>query len=412
MTVRQLEQTFLLRFWWLFPCLGAVGSVAVGGPFWKWVSVESFEIPWAALWSGRSLLWALIFSAIPALWALGMRVKENHWWVGGLALALFLSIEIGSQARVLQVALWLGARARLEPDQHFMREVCYVRLEELDGRASATPGVMVVGSSQILNGVDTPKIRQELAPTPVIRRAMFGMGPLKALAMLPYMPFVPGDRCLLYLSEFDFTNQDAFPFSWIRPYASWKTLPLVFDCLSWRVRLQHWRQLADVSLAASLPSWQTRDFTQRIVLKFWGGRQSQALAEPDLRRELLIRDAQGELQDAEGEYRAFSRVADYLTERGVRMVIFEGEVNDAIYSPSRWAKKEQVCRFLTQRVEGGEHRYVSRAEQQLNFLPSDWSDMSHLNDQGREKLTAVMISILCEELAEEELIKDHLPLPD
>jgi hypothetical protein len=111
-----------------------------------------------------------------------------------------------------------------------MREVCYVRLEEAAGRADDAPAAILVGSSQMLHGVNVGKLAA-LQPRPVIRRAMFGMAPLKALAMRAYVPFRPGDVCAMYLSEFDFTNQEPFPFDWFRPHASWRTLPDVMRCV-------------------------------------------------------------------------------------------------------------------------------------------------------------------------------------
>ena len=406
-TVAELEQTLLRRFWWAFPVLGACASLAVGGPFWAWAEGAPVHVEWANLWSWRSAIWAVAFGTIPLVWALGLRVRFNRGWVAALAVLLFAGMEAASKSSLAQTAFWLSARARLEPSQHFMREVCYVRLEELAPRPPATPGVMVIGSSQILNGVDTPLIRRELAPVPVIRRAMFGMTPLKALAMSAYMPFQTGDLALLYLSEFDFTNQDPFPFSWIRPYASWKTLPAVFQSLPRRTRLWQWRHMTDVALAASLPGWQSRDFTRQIVRHFWRApapASAVAAAATDDRREALVQHARGELKDALAEYRAFYKFADSLARRGVRMVIFEGEVSDAIYTPSRHEKKEQVRRVLSALCAGGNHRYVSRTEQGIVFQSSDWSDMTHLNAAGREKITRRMMEVLREEFAESDAV--------
>jgi hypothetical protein len=112
----------------------------------------------------------------------------------------------------MQAAVWLAARARLAPDQVFMREVCYVRLEEASGPPPEAPAIGLVGARQGRNGVVGRLLGELLHPTPVIRRAMFGMSPLKAMAMQSWMPFRPGDICVQYLSEFDFTNRRPFPF--------------------------------------------------------------------------------------------------------------------------------------------------------------------------------------------------------
>lgn len=384
--VRKLEQSFLRKAWWLFPLGGALASLAIGGPFWAWVDGGWTWPNGAQLVSVRAALWALTFGAIPAVWRMGMQIKRPWIWMWP-ALAGTLLVANGLlQAPRVQTSLWLAARARLEGKQHFMREVCYVRLEEAAGRAEVGPAVILVGSSQVLLGVD-PRLLAAEQPLPVIRRAMFGMTPLKALSMRAYLPFRENDRCVQYLSEFDFVNHDEFPFDWFRPYASWRAVPDVLQCVSGRVKLLRWRQVADYLLAATTEWWRARDFLRQIVFHFSGGERT-ALAEktpPDLAA--AAANARGSVNFRAGEIAGFQRFAQRLAKQKVRLIVFEGDVNPAIYSEARQRAKRKTREELSRSLILGDGRYVSLEEQALALKQEDWLDMTHLASTGREKLT-------------------------
>ncbi len=386
-SVRQAEEAFLRKAWWLFPVAGAVVSLAFGGPFWAWVAGEPPEIRWANLYGLRAGLAAAAGLGIPAAWWLGLRLKRPGFWVGLGVLVLVAGAEFALRSTRVQVALWLAAQQRLDPGQHFMREVCYVRLEEATGRDASAPAVLLVGSSQMLHGVDDHRLRELLQPMPVIRRAMFGLTPLKALAMRAYLPFRASDVCVLYLSEFDFTNQEEFPFAWFRPYASWQTLPAVVACVPWTARIRHWRQLADSAVAATTEWWRARDFLDRIAFRFSGRGPGMAPAGVRTEAAALADRARGELHFTDAEWRAFRRFAAQAAERRVELMVFEGEVSPGLQSAERAQAKEAVRRLVSGFVASGYGRYVPLAEQDLALTDGDWLDLTHLNASGREKLT-------------------------
>jgi hypothetical protein len=385
--VRQAERAFLRKAGWLFPVAGALATLAIGGPFWAWVEGQPLAASWTNLFTLRAGAGALAGAAVPVVWWLGMRLKRPGIWVGLLTLGLVVAAEATLRSARVQTALWLAARPRLEPGQHFMREVCYVRLEETVGRAAAAPAVLLVGSSQMLHGVDDRRLRELLAPAPVIRRAMFGLTPLKALAMRTYLPLRPGDVCVLYLSELDFTNQDEFPFAWFRPYASWRTLPAVVGCVPKGVRIRHWRHLADYVLAATTEGWRARDFLGRIAFRFTGRGSIVPEAAAATEGAALAERARGELHFAESEWNAFRRFAAQAAAGRVELVVFEGDVAPALYSPERIRAKETVRQMVAGFVAPGFGRYVPLAEQGLALTAEDWHDLTHLNAAGREKLT-------------------------
>lgn len=388
--VHEAERVFLQKAWWLFPLGGALASLAFGGPFWAWVHGQPVVLHWGALWSGRALAGALAFGAVPAAWAWGLRIRPKRWMAMVAVAVILAGAEWLLQRPGMQAALWLAARARLAPDQVFMREVCYVRLEEASGRRPEAPAIVLVGSSQVLNGVDERLLGELLHPTPVIRRAMFGMSPLKAMAMQSWMPFRPGDICVQYLSEFDFTNQEAFPFSWFRPYASWRTVPAVLGSLSRETRIRHWRGVMDTLTAATTEWWRARDFIRRIVFRFQAGQPEPAAPVAPGDPAGAAEQARGELVFADAEWAAFRRFAEQLKAGQVVLVVFEGEVNPALDSEPRRRVRQAVRARLEEFLADGYGRYVSREEQGLDLGPEDWRDMTHLSQSGREKLTRRM----------------------
>ena len=387
-SVREVEQAFLKKGWWLFPVLGLWMGVAKGGPFWKWVEGEiPFPIPWSHLLSVHAVGLAILFSLVPIAWRLGMRIRCARGRVFLLALTLVMGMDVALQSSFFQAPLWLAARVRLDRDQHFMREVCYVRLEEAAGRQADSPAVLLMGSSQVLCGVDEQLLRRLIFPKPVIRRAMFGMTPLKALSMLSYVPLREEDLCVQYLSELDFTNQDEFPYAWFRPYASWSTLPTVMNCVDPVVRLRQWRHGMDYAMAASFEWFRDRDFLRQIAFHFWGREAVSEDQAPSVSPVPLVIQAPHQIVFSSGEQRAFERFLQYLSERKVDLLVFEGDVNPVLHSPERLLARIQTRESLLASLSKRGFHYVSLEEQGLTMGAEYWNDMTHLNEEGREQLT-------------------------
>lgn len=391
-SVYEVERVVLRKAWWTFPAAGAVAALAWGGPFWRWVEgSRPWPIPWGDMISVRALALAGAFSLIPLIWRAGLRVRGRPGMAAALAVAMTLGAEVLLRSGTIQIPLWLASRARLDPGQSFMREVCYVRLEEVSGRKATEPAIILVGSSQMLHGVDEKLLRELVAPVPVIRRSMFGLTPLKAVAMMDYIPFQRGDVCVQYLSEFDFTNQEEFPHSWFRPYASRGTFPAVMQCVDDEVKMRHWGRVIDYLLASWLECWRSRDFLRQLAFHFWGAGPGARKSERADGEALALQErAQGDLTFSAAEWRAFTRFSRELSAMGVRQWIFEGDVNPALYSPARMEAKAGVRAELSGLAEKQGHRYISRVEQGLDFGPGLWRDMTHLNQEGRYLLTRKM----------------------
>ena len=97
--------------------------------------------------------------------------------------------------------------------------------------------------------------------------------------------------------------------------------------------------------------------------------------------------ARGALRFSDADWNAFRRYADLATAQDVKLLVFEGDVNSAIYSAERTQAKEATREKVSAFVAAGHGRYVSLAEQALDLGPEDWLDMTHLTPSGNDKLT-------------------------
>lgn len=334
----------------------------------------------------------LIIIFVPLIvWRCMRHIFLPEPFVWGIAIISLILLDFFIRLSPCQAALWLASRARLHPDQSFMREVCYIRLEENTRNRTPEPSVILVGSSQMLNGIDSLLLHEKIAPTPVIRRAMFGMTPLKALAMMPYMPFQSGDTCVQYLSEFDFSNQEEFPVAWFRPYASWQTLPQVVRCIGLSATLRNSGRLIDYVMAANWEGWRARDFLHQIIFNMWGASPifSTVMDEKEETLRILMQ-RQTDIIFMSAEKSAFERFRAVLKSKDVRMVVLEGDVNPLLYTPSRKAAKASTREWLSSVDQPPAYWYISAKEQHVPFDPSLWKDMTHLNVEGRALLTQIL----------------------
>lgn len=389
MSVRTAERLFLRRWGWVFPVAGLLVAMLTGGGFWAWVDSERPCLDWRQLFTWRAAVLGGAGAAFWWVWAVLVPKRCRGWVPVLLAVLGFSVVEIALRIPALQTAFWLATRARLDiHGPNFMSEVCYVRLEEAAGRTADSPAVILTGTSQMLCGVDELELGRVLAPIPVIRREVSGMVPQNMLAMWPWIPFRRGDRCVQLRSEMDFTNQSEFRASWFRPFLTWRSLPMVLENAGRAVCRQHWREVADCAMAASLEGWRMRDGWREIALAFWK-RNEKILPEND--GEARKEDEGGKpLIWAEREWRAFEKTAELLQGAGIEFWVFEGDVNPVLYNAERMSLRAEVERRMMAGAAEGKWRFVPLAAQGTGIGPEDWADMVHLNQEGRAKLTRAM----------------------
>jgi hypothetical protein len=305
----------------------------------------------------------------------------------------FVGAECVVRIRLAQTAFWLAVQARLAAQEtYFMREVCYIRLEEAAGRTAEAGAVILSGTSQMLCGVDELELGRMLAPTGVIRREVSGMGPQCMMSAWSWIPFRRGDKSVQVRSEMDFTNQAEWRTAWYRPYLTWRTLPWLVHSAGGGICWPRWREVVDCAMAASLEGWRMRDGWREIAMNPWRRvKGAVAEAKPDTADVVA---ANAPLMWCEWEWRAFVEEAERLKEMGVELVVFEGDVNPVLHDARRAEMRAEFERRMAEGAEKGLWRFVGEVAWGTGGEAGDWRDMTHVNAVGREKMTRAMGRVL------------------
>lgn len=394
MRVRDAEERFLRWGWWIFPMAGLAVACLTGGGFWAWVEGRTPFLDWRQLFTWRAAVLALAGLAAAGAWR---ALVHRHWpgWAVALAVAAgFAGAEAAVRIPAAQTAFWLATRARFDaPAGSFLRDVCYIRLEEAAGRTAAPGAVILAGTSQMLCGVDELELGRMLSPVPVIRRETSGMVPQNMLAAWSWIPFRKGDLCVQVRSEMDFTNQAEWRTSWYRPFLTWRTFPWLLRNAGTAVCRARWQELADCAMAASLEGWRMRDGWREIARHFWR-------CVPPPETSPAVPPAKGTQADPlrweEREWRAFVSEAEELKAAGVELLVFEGDVNPVLHNPQRTEMRNEFERRMAEGESKGLWRFVGDAELDAGIGPDEWSDTVHVDAAGREKLTRAMGRVLAE----------------
>lgn len=395
----------MLRQWWTFPLCGFVGCTLLGqGRFWSWVGLQSVDDPSTSMWCSKTWMVVLFFLFIPLLWRCGIPLGRflsqkapKIPWALAVSLLCVACVEWGVRSPLWQNAFWLAVRARAGQQDHFQRELSSLRLDALEFRSSDAPDpLIVIGSSQVLHGLDFHMLREMVKPRPVIRSAMFGMTPLKALSAWRYLRVTKKSKVLMWLSAFDFTNQQSFPIDWLRPLASWQGTPGVLSCYSFKERLQHRWKVVDLMVASSLELWRIRDYFHSLEFRFWGvselnnvpaalSPQQQARMKNEMRYDLKLMPF---------ELNAFQSLTDKMRTCGASLVVFEGGVNPELASKTRLQYEQDIRTWLNDQAVQHDFIFVPTTDQDLSLLNEDWTDMTHLNSSGRLKNTRYVAAYL------------------
>lgn len=392
MRVRETERKFLGRFWWVFPIAGLVVAMLTGGGFWTWVDGGMAFLDWKQAFSGRGIVLAGTGLVLIGAWRALLGRKWPGWAVALTAAAGFLVVECAVRIPAVQTAFWLATRARMDVNgPNFMSEVCYIRLEEAAGRSAKDGAVILSGTSQMLCGVDELELGRMIAPVPVIRREVSGMVPQKMLAVWDWIPFRRGDRSVQMRSEMDFTNQAVWRTAWFRPFLTWNTLTWLVRNVGGGVCWPRWRQMVDCALAASLEGWRMRDGWHEIAMNPWFRWKGTPTAKPAAAD---VASAQAPLKWCDWEWRAFVEEAERMKDMGVELVVVEGDVNPVLHDARRLEMRREFERRMADGMEKGLWRFVGEEELGAGLGADDWRDMTHVNAEGRAKLTRAIGQIL------------------
>lgn len=406
-TMAEREPAFLKRTWWLFPLLGLAAGAAWKMRGWSWIALDpSLARPWSAglLASPSALGAAALGAAVPALWWLGLRLDRRlpplakTFTIPALAaLALLGAADVVMKHPSAQNPFWLALRARLQPGyaDYYARELAYWRLDLLEARRPG-PALVVAGSSQVLHGLDFDALRAAFPGRSVLRRATAGMDQLKACSVQERMSARPGDTLVLVVSELDVIEPARIDHDWMRPLVTWRGLRDVVGSLRPWDALRQWRSVCDLALACTSELWAGRDYVETILARPWGVRGASRETAGEVFRveyDHYTQDTRNRPYVPE-ELRALEKLLARMTGAGVKVVVFEGRVNPALFTADSLALREEVRGRLAEWSRRLGFAYIPESAQAVTIDPGDWADGTHLNDAGRGKFTRYMTGVL------------------
>lgn len=403
------ERRWLLRYGAWFAVFGFPVGFLVGGALWYIITLDRALLPeqWSGWFGPKGLLLGVLVASVPWVWFAGIWLEERWgaiWRRWGVAPLLTLLLSLGAEAGFRTVRaqdwFWQAVRARAG-DAYFTREVSLFRLDVASSRAATSrpPGVVVVGSSQMLHALDGPELSRRIGK-PVVRRAVAGMFPIEMCAWQDFIETEAGGTLLMMLSGLDLGARGSLLENAIRPLATrggMRDLLLVAD----RERMRaDWRPLVELVLASGLDLWRSRDFFQWI-LRHPG---SPYRTPPRTVSEDAVI---GEQRRAYGGLGSNEAIVDYardclrvflmrMLERFDRILILEGQVSPR-YAPERWATLSGMLANLLQEFEDDERVvFVPVEAQAAKVTEAMWSDMIHVNTEGRKAYTEIFTAALVE----------------
>lgn len=394
------ERRWLRRWGWLFPLAGMPLGLWIGRHVWRAVLL----VPTLASdgFDPKGLAIGLVLAALPLAWLAGLWL-ERRWprtrqWPLAPVLAglVLLLAETALRTGLGQSLFWQAVLAR-SGQQHQARETSLFRLEAADQAVAPRPGIVLAGSSQLVYGIDVPRLAA-LTGQPVHRRAAAGMFPTELVASQGWFDFHPDNRLVLTLSGFDLgARRDLFPDA-IRPLATASGLRNMLGAAHARFLVRHWRAVVDLGLAAACELWRSRDYA-RFLLEhpFRAAAETAPVAGAALEKQ---KDGYSQL-GANREMvvlcqRALARFFADMSGRCREIVVLEGQVNPT-YPGEELAELSRESRdFLFGQQGLGVLRFIPREEQALE-LPEDlWRDMTHVGPDGRQRLTETFARVLAE----------------
>ena len=386
MRVREVERKFLRYAWWAFPAAGLIVAMLTGGGFWAWVDGEMPWLDWRQALTMRGAVLACAALVAVGVWRVLLRRTFPGWFVALVVATGFAVAECAVRIPAAQTAFWLAAGGR-----GYWPEAGTIRLEEAAGRGEDMPGIILAGSSQMRFGVDDELLRKLIPSVPVVRRVIGGMWSQSMLAMWGRFSFRPGDLCVQIRSPFDFLGKSEFDADWFRPVASMEGAGMVLRTAGWRIGFRNGGKVVDYLLATSLEGWRMRDGMRKIVVRFLG-KEGGSGGGSGIHKGR--RPSWGEATWSEWQWRAFVEGARKMRASGIGFLVLEGDINPSLHDAGWNEKREEWLARMKAGEREGLWRFVGLEEQDERLLPGDWSDGTHLNPTGQEKLTRAIGRVL------------------
>ncbi len=321
---------------------------------------------------------------------------ERRWPVAPLlALLVVLLAEVLFRAEPVQSIFWQSVRAR-SGTQHLAREISRLRMEMANRAPHPRPGLVILGSSQLVYGIDIPELAAQTG-LPVYRRTVEGLFPAELVASQAGSDFHPDNRLVLMLSGFDLgARRDLNPDA-IRPLATVPGMRNLIAAADAPFLRRHWRSMVDLLVAARCDLWRSRDYARFLLEHPFAAAVSApqpadaaTLAEQRKAYRLLG----GNPQMVAFSQRALERFFAEMSGKCREIVVFEGRVSPAYRSANLEALSKETKDFLLRQQHLGLIRYVPIEEQALDLPEHLWRDNTHVTAIGREQLTAMFARVL------------------
>jgi hypothetical protein len=391
------EALWLKRWFWVFPAIGFPAGIIINALFWWAVTLDASYLPasWPAWISAKGLLLGAVLSLAPVPWRLGLLFESRYagfirrYSIAAI-LAVFagLAVEGGYGLHPAQELFWQAVRMRAG-GEYFTREVSLFRLSDASYRAGEKQkaGILVVGSSQMLHALDEEELAS-LTGLPVYRRATAGMFPVEMLAWRDMLAYDEAHTLLMMVSGFDIGGTDHFYANRIRPLATVGGMADVISVAPGGLLRENWRSVMDLSTAAVVDLWRSRDFARHIMMHPFGHLPSRAAAASD--RGELDRQLAGYLNLGANEamselsLRSLRLFMERMSARYPRVVVLEGQVNPVYANDPGYVElSARLQGVLRELAEKSVIDYVPLDRQRIQLPPSVWLDNVHVNAMGR-----------------------------
>lgn len=400
------ERDWLRRHSRWLSLLGVGLGLVLGRLVWPIVLLNRADVPGLSMqwFTAKGVGLGFALGLLPWIWRGGIRMERERGWslrrwpiAPLLAVLGVLAIELALRSFTGQSLFWQAVRAR-SGNQHQAREVSLFREEAAACRRAngPAPGIVLLGSSQLVYGVDTSEVARQTGQ-PVYRRAVAGLFIAELVASQEFSNFHPDNHLALMLSAFDFGARDGLFVDAIRPQATLTGIQHLWAAADWPFRLRYWRTFMDLHLAARCDLWRSRDYARFLLEHPFSPAhipatpvQSETLTEQ--------KRAYGHLGSNPAMvhlcYRAFARFLADMASKCRQITVLEGRVNPTYPSPEFAPLALDVRQFLAQQQQLGHIRFIPIEEQHIDLPVSVWRDMTHVNAIGRTRLTRLFAQCL------------------
>ncbi|MCA9079632.1 MAG: hypothetical protein KDA58_03695 [Planctomycetaceae bacterium] len=368
------------------------------------------QLSLASLLGVKAFAGGVLLAAFPWIWRLSFSVDRrlNAKQIPCALLGSLLFITVVNLAITQPRVRWAfveWAKVRT-PNPSFARNTLFWEQREFESRAGTTPParrIALVGSSQTYQSTDLDLLAS-LTNDRWEKNCLAGFGPMQYPWLSDRLLERRPDVVVCWLSEFDFYREESIPTSRL----AWAASPRgVVRLASLLAPSQLWRgrgELADLSLAATVPVWRLRDHLRRTALGYWwnvsrpadgAGDQQVVLAESAGLAGAIenLQENVGRTSFREVNFRSFAMFADRLHEAGIELIVFEGQLHPVAAQSLDPAFHLETRQRLQELASQHYFQYLS-GDDVLTLTVDDFADAYHTNAVGRERWTRFVAQTL------------------